>query len=236
MFAAQGRMYFKQLILSLNCLYCGSWVLTKNLYCQLCYDSFIKYYVEKHRSVREAAPFPNHIFLIEWHPKHSEIFDQLVYRIKSNNSLPALHFYADLLAELVQSTVKTSDFDALVPIAGSKKSSTHAHLIAERLALHFGLPVLDVIRKQPSEKAQKHMSAAERRQKNLFSLNEGVYEEFTRKRLLQNPKPVRFLLVDDILTTGISFQHGAGVLSGSEHNMIATLFYRPRTEARAQRN
>jgi predicted amidophosphoribosyltransferase len=176
----------------------------------------------------------NHIFLIEWHTRHSNFFDQLVYRLKSDNSIPALLFYTDLLAELVQSTLNTSDFDALVPIAGSKASSVHARIIADRLSLHFSLPVLDAIKKHPSEKAQKYMTAAERRQKNLFTLNEEVYEEFTKKRLISNEKPPRFLLVDDILTTGISFQHGASVLRGSEHNMIATLFYRPLVDVRVK--
>lgn len=225
-------MYFKQYLLSLNCLCCGSWTLSENLYCRHCYDHFIRYHVEKRDFKTEKAPHPNHIFLIEWHPRHSKFFDQLVYRLKSDNSVPALLYYADLLAEWVQSTVKTSGFDALVPVAGSKTSSVHAHIIAQRLSLHFGLPVLDVLRKKPSDKAQKYRTAAERRQTNLFSLNEAPYVEFTNKYLQQKANRPRFLLVDDILTTGISFQQGAGVLRGSEQNMIATLFYRPRTEAR----
>ena len=98
--------------------------------------------------------------------------------------------------------------------------------------MHFGLPVLDVIRKQPTEKAQKHMTAEERKQTNLFSLNDKIYVEFTKKSLVNTLKPLRFLLVDDILTTGISFQHCSAVLSSSEQNMIATLFYRPRTDVR----
>lgn len=227
-------MHFKQYLISLNCLCCGSWTISDNLYCRHCYDHFVRHYVEKRSLETEKSPFPNHLFLIEWHQRSSIFFDQLVYRLKSNNSVPALLFYTDLLADLVQSTLKTSEFDALVPIAGSKNSSVHARLIAERLSLHFGLPVLDVIKKGSSEKAQKHMTAAERRQKNLFTLDKRAYEEFTKMRLISNAKPPRFLLVDDILTTGISFQHGAGVLSGSEQNMIATLFYRPRADVRVK--
>lgn len=227
-------MHFKQYLLSLNCLCCGSWTLSENLYCRYCYEGFIRHYVERRYFLTEKAPCTSPIFLIEWHPRHSIFFDQLVYRLKSDNSVPALLFYVDLLADLVQSTLKTSEFDALVPIPGSKSSSVHAHIMAERLSLHFGLPVMDAIKKQPSEKAQKHMTAAERRQKNLFTLDKRVYEEFTKMRLISTVKPPRFLLVDDILTTGISFQHGAGVLRGSEHNMIATLFYRPRADVRVR--
>lgn len=227
-------MHLKQHLLSLNCLCCGSWSLSENLYCSRCYNQRIRHYVEHHRDNKNPMVLrPSHIYLIEWHPQRAKLFDQLVYRLKSNNAVAALMFYADLLADLVQSTVKTTQFEALVPIAGSKSSSVHAHLLAQRLALHFGLPVLDVLIKQPAQTAQKHMTAQERREQNLFSLKEKPYVEFTKTRLISPTRPLRFLLVDDVLTTGLSFQHCESVLTGSEQNMIATLFYRPRIEVRS---
>lgn len=210
-------------------------MIKQNLYCRFCYDSLMSFYIDGHRprhSNPDRTPEAHHIFLIEWLPLQSQMFDQLVYRLKSDNSVPALWFYADLMADLIQSKVKTTDFAALVPIAGSRASSVHAHLLAERLSLHFGLPVLDVISKKATEKAQKYMNAEERRQTNLFSLKTERYVEFTKIQKRKSQSKPKFLLIDDILTTGVSFQQCSDVLHGSEQNMIATLFYRPRADVR----
>jgi predicted amidophosphoribosyltransferase len=167
-----------------------------------------------------------HIYLIEWLKNESETLDQLVYRLKSNNSKLAIKIYSDLLAEKIKSNIDVKNYEALIPIPGSSETSIHSNLIAYHLSTQLGLKVLIALTKKSDSDTQKKLSAVERKRHNPFQLTHHSPEEFTMQEPVEIVKTKSYIFVDDVLTTGQSFKHGSDTIYWSKRNIIATLFYR----------
>ena len=156
-----------------------------------------------------------HFYLLNWYRFDNEILSQLVYRLKSDNSWPALGYYAKLLVPKVK--VDWQNYAGLIPIPGSKSGSVHARLLAQEISYITGLPVIDVLIKKNEATEQKLKSAFERKNESSISLKKEYAEQFTK-----------CIFVDDILTTGETFFQSNKAVKGSIENIIVTLFYRPK--------
>ena len=158
-----------------------------------------------------------HFYLLDWNKDESVIMDQMVYRMKSDNSVPAWRHYARLLLQL--SEINLQNYDGFVPIPGSSIASLHSTIFADSLSVISGLPVLDLVAKKADAKAQKQGSIQDRKTQN-FEVRKGAKTELFTK----------LIFVDDVLTTGESFLQSNRAVNGHNENIILTLFYRPRAQ------
>lgn len=208
----------KQFFFTPVCISCGSFFCGPSLFCELCYQLGIR------DRVVEASESPfgeRHQYLLEWKNGDSEYISQLVYRMKSDNSVLAWNHYADLLAARVHEAIDGRNFAAVVPIPSANTKSVHAKLLAENLAEKLQLPMLDILQKKGGTD-QKSLSAAERAKVQNIELKADAGEEFTDPASRHR----KYIFVDDVLTTGESFKQAAAALSSARNNLIATLFYR----------
>ena len=201
----------KQYLLTPVCISCGSFFCTDSLYCNTCFEREI----EPRLSLPSASHLggSKHFYLLNWNKDESKVMDQMVYRMKSDNSVAAWRFYARIL--LQTSAINLQSYRGLVPIPGSKMSSVHARIFAEALSAVAGLPVYDLVAKKSDAKAQKQGGLLQRKTQNFVPHQHNQTELFTK-----------LIFVDDVLTTGESFLQSNKAVNGHNENIILTLFYR----------
>lgn len=219
-------MFLKQSFLTPCCIHCGSFFVEENLFCTNCFKNQLE---NKINFCPEFSEFEQslHIYLIDWLKNESESLDQLVYRLKSDNSEFAIRSYSTLLAEKLKSVLDLKSYVGLIPIPSANLRSVHAHLITQCLSKQTGLPICDILVKSTTATAQKKLNADERKKLNPFSIRTDLAEDFTRFAEVQKTHLPSYIFVDDVLTTGQSFKRCSEALNGSKRNAIATLFYRP---------
>lgn len=206
---------FKQYILSPLCLKCGSFFTNESLFCEICFADEISSRLQS----ESFSHIPEHIYLLEWHKYESDILSEMVYRLKSDNSPQAWDFYSGLLYQKLKENIDLKNYEALVPIPGSKQSSVHSLLLARGLSDRTDLKIMDILKKE-TEGEQKKLTAAQRKKHNSrVSLKSPSPEHFTK-----------VIFVDDVLTTGASFFQCQQALQGGPENLVLTLFYRPKAQ------
>ena len=203
----------KQYLLSPTCLKCGSFFCNDSLFCNVCFQIEIgpRIYTG---SLSHLAEF-QHYYLLEWNKNESNVLSQMVYRLKSDNSLPAWSYYSKLLIKKIN--INFNEYAGFVPIPGSKQSSIHSLILARELSNISGLPVFDILSRKKTAIEQKRRSAVERENEDTISLKKQQSVHFTK-----------CIFVDDILTTGQSFLQSNRAVNGLKENIIITLFYRSR--------
>jgi predicted amidophosphoribosyltransferase len=188
--------------------------------------------------LQETAPpsgVENHVYVFKWSRFDEQVLDQLVYRLKANQSPAALAYYSNFLSEKLKMTIDLRQYAGLVPVPGSSSGRNHAEKIADNLSVSLGLKVFKVLEKLEGAKQQKKLTAGERKTHNPFRLKDNLPEDFTASLSetgnssigAQAGNPVSFILVDDVLTTGQSIKHCETRLFPAKRNAVATLFYRP---------
>lgn len=201
----------KQYLLTPVCLGCGSFFCNDSLFCNHCF----------HREIEPNLNLPSvshlggskHFYLLKWNKEESRAIDQMVYRMKSDNSCAAWRFYSRIL--LATSTINLQNFVGFVPIPGSTAASVHSKIFAEALSSVSGLPIYDLVAKKANVKAQKQGGIQDRKAPNFVPLPHRQSELFTK-----------LIFVDDVLTTGESFLQSNRAVNGHNENVILTLFYR----------
>ena len=158
-----------------------------------------------------------HFYLLDWNKNESLAIDQMVYRMKSDNSRAAWQFYARIFLQMIETNLK--NFSGFVPIPGSTAASVHSTVFAEALSAISGLPVFDLLSRKTDSKAQKQGSITDRRTQNFEQRPRPQAELFTK-----------LIFVDDVLTTGESFLQSNKAVNGHNENIILTLFYRAKAE------
>ncbi len=200
---------------------CGSFFVADHMFCETCYNIHIEPRLSV--SVKELTPRSSHAYMIDWAPGESDLVSQMVYRFKADRSTEAWAFYAKLFAQLMCEQIDLSGFDAFVPLPGSKTNSTHAHIFAKQLSLATGLPVLNALLKSHTSDEQKNKTAAQRH--NTSALNKITLSEVFTNDELAN---LNLIYVDDIMTTGSTYQRAQEAIGTKGYSMLATLFYRPK--------
>jgi predicted amidophosphoribosyltransferase len=216
-------LFFKQVFLTPVCICCGSFFCGPALFCISCYETVI---AEKLCAQQECRSHigGRHFYLFEWNSFDSDEFSQLVYRLKSNNSEAAMRHYGELLLSKMRDLPGLAGFAGIVPVPSANAGSVHAHILAGILAKALQLPYLDLLVKE-GEADQKTLSASERSHPSNTCFRMRPDEVFTGEtQALQ-----KYILVDDVLTTGQSFKQASAALGGHASTVIATLFYRTKT-------
>lgn len=208
----------KQLFHTPICLNCGSYFVKSHLFCESCYEVHIE--PRLRLQLKTLSAELQHAYLIEWSPGESDTISEMVYRFKDNRNPDAWSFYADLIAHSFCDQVDISDFNALVPIPGSRATSTHAHTFAKHLSEFTGLPILDGLRNVGLVE-QKRKTAVERSQIG-HAPSMRLNEVFTQADLAS----LKLIYVDDIMTTGQTFKHCREALGDTGTAVLVTLFYR----------
>ncbi|MBC7743423.1 MAG: ComF family protein [Bdellovibrionaceae bacterium] len=201
------------------CLNCGSFFVCDHLLCETCFLAFFK---NLSLTDNRHAEF-KHFFLIDWTPGESDLISEMVYRLKSDRSVKAWRYYAEVVAHSLADQEDLEVFDAIVSLPGSRADSVHAWLFAKNLSKALGLPVLNILTKSALDRAQKSKSAAERKSASLENTIQ-VDEQFTRAELSN----LKLIYVDDIMTTGETFKRCQQALGAVEKSILITMFYRPR--------
>lgn len=204
---------WKQYLITPLCLKCGSFLCNESLFCRICFEQEIDNLCRSHKN----SHISSHLYLLSWEAGKSDVLSRMVYRMKSDRSVPAWRFYAEKIYVAVKDKIDFSEYVGLVPIPGSKQNSVHAWLLARELSRQTGLEVLDLLCK-PHAGEQKKRTAEERKSGVGIHRKRYLPEHFTR-----------LIFVDDILTTGESFRQSCRALNCSEDSPVITLFYRPKT-------
>lgn len=219
-----------QYLFSPNCLHCGSLFIEDTLLCDECFATRLRPRLEKGiasfsrtADSAETSDIPRHYFLFLWNPQESDLLSEMIYRLKSNRAMPAWEYYGKLLYYFASDYLWWNEFQALVPLAGSTPASVHSQILARVLSQHSGLPVWDVLQKRTWQQ-QKKLSAVDRKHQSQISVRGQVLkrpEHFTRPAQ-------KLIFVDDVLTTGQSYEQSRKALNSNSEDVILTLFYRSR--------
>ncbi|AGH96744.1 ComF family protein [Pseudobdellovibrio exovorus] len=207
---------FLQYLFSPNCVHCGSFFVEDTLLCDECFRSRLYPRLQQQLQHPLVSVIPRHYYLFAWNPQESDLLSEMIYRLKGNRAWPAWEYYGKLLYYYVSDYLDWGEFQALVPLAGSKPSSVHAQILATVLSKHSGLPVWDVLQKRTLQQ-QKKLSAVDRKHQSQIGLKGQLPEHFTK-----------LIFVDDVLTTGQSYEQSRKALNANSEDVILTLFYRSR--------
>lgn len=134
---------------------------------------------------------------------------RLIHRFKYDRQYYLRHILAGWLSDsLVDERIAREPFDAFVPVPlhparQREREFNQAQVLARTLAERTGHPALDCLRRVKNTRTQTHFDREERMEnlRNAFEM---------RKTASVHGK--RFLLVDDVLTTGSTLDECARVL------------------------
>ena len=121
---------------------------------------------------------------------------QAIYRFKFRDKPGYAAFFGKQMAEVVENFEKAEEFDAVtcVPLSLKRQRErgyNQSQLLAEEMAAALSLPYEPTLVKVKENREQHKLKAGERKGNVL-----GVYS------VIGNPAGKRYLLVDDIITTG----------------------------------
>lgn len=213
----------KQYFYNPLCFCCGSLFVEDHLFCSLCFESQIQPRISlKERTLLFEDQEIKHFYLFEWIPGESDLLSSMIYQLKSDRCVKALRFYMNaLILEILEGHF--GDYNCVLPLPGSKKSSTHSNSLADEVAQVTGLIKADLFLKEKLETQQKKLSSLLRRQVEIKTCALRRHELFTS---LQSDK-LNPIYVDDILTTGSTLKASMKVLNTKKNACVVTLFYRP---------
>jgi len=149
---------------------------------------------------------------------YSKVIKELVLRLKYKKDFRSAEVMAELMAETISKYALEADYITYVPVSKSamkKRGYNQSKVMARILAKSFGIGLMDTLRKTGKAKDQIGLGR-EQRWRNI----EGSFE--IRKGADVIGK--RFLLLDDVVTTGATaFWCAAALLeSGASEVVVLT--------------
>jgi predicted amidophosphoribosyltransferase len=208
------------------CIRCGSFFVRPHLFCDVCFDSFLTSKINlKNRSILQPPSTTNHFYLINWISGESDTISKMVYALKSDRAVKSIQYFAKVIAASLENENVNINFDAIVALPGSKKSSCHSVILANALSMHLHRPVLDLLTKSEGATSQKDKTLIQRSETSNHHIKPRPHELFTQDDINQ----LKLLYVDDILTTGNTYKASRQALRDQKNATLVTLFYRPRS-------
>lgn len=210
---------FQQYCYNPVCLSCGSFFVKQHLFCEDCFQKKIRSKLQiKSKMINQTSEA---LYLVDWIPFESDMISEFVYRMKSDKCINAWGFFAEYILEQVSENQSLENIDYIIPIPGSKVTSKHSHVFAQMLGRILRRPILDILEKPQNQNEQKRKNKAERLYRTIR-----LREQFTTNLGLLNLQNSHVLIVDDILTTGSSFNQSVTALGLVKKASLLTLFYR----------
>lgn len=197
----------------------------QHLFCEVCFDAEIVPRLGlKQRTIQIDSQRVVHFYLFDWRPGESNLLSSMVYQLKSDRCVQALHYYTQMLVNQIWYDQHQMDlFNCVLPLPGSKKTSVHSQIIAKQVAEAFEYPQVDLFVKRRSDVQQKKLNSELRKKVEIEVCAAKTRELFT---VLKNHKP-NPIYVDDVLTTGNTLKASMKALGPTENACVLTLFYRP---------
>ena len=142
---------------------------------------------------------------------YDDVLKESVYRYKYGNRAEYADHFAESMADILGSFIRSSGARAFIPIPLhksrlAKRGYNQAALLADRLSERFDIPVRnDILIRSEKTRVQKSLRASQRQNnlKKAFKIDSDVVK-------LKN-----IILVDDIYTTGSTIDAAAGCLKGA---------------------
>jgi len=217
--------YLKQHFYNPVCFNCGSLFVEPHLYCNSCFRTEIWPRMSlKCRTIQIEDIEVPHFYLFEWVPGESDLLSLMIYQLKSDRCVKALEFYSEKIFELLKENIEeTHMFNCVLPLPGSKKSSSHSNLLAQALSRNLGLYCGSIFIKENIQLQQKKLTWALRKNISVKIDTEKTRELFTTLGI-SKPRPI---YVDDVLTTGHTLKASIKAFGPYDGGCVLTLFYRP---------
>lgn len=216
------RNNFKQFLYNPVCLSCGSFFQQNHLFCEVCFVEKISPRLDLKENPIEVGLTSYALF--EWNPGESDLLSEFVYRMKSNRCVLAWNFYGNLALKALDYHVDLSQIKYIIPVPGSKPTSTHAVILAQIASEFLKKPVLNILEKVDVADGDLQQKAKGREQRSAQKFR--IREQFTENFEFLNLRQASVLVVDDIATTGSSFRQSVLALSKPASVNLLSLFYR----------
>jgi len=176
-----------------KCYFCGNSKECLTM-CSNCYDEMEHLRVQKNREILGVDVYCAGVY--------ENNIQKLIRGVKYHNQRDLAFFQARFMYEYWQKILNKKDFYQIVPIPlfkGREKSRKYNHmaLVAEEFAKLTGYEVnLELVKRVKDTKAQYKLNKSQRMENlsNAFEI------------MLKDVKKQRILLVDDICTTGSTFE------------------------------
>lgn len=130
-----------------------------------------------------------------------------------------------MLIELIDETIEIERIDALCYIPSTKakirfRGFDNMKLIAEKVAEHYDIELVDILGIGKTEAEQKELNQ-DRRYKNI---NQAFFLKYLLKK--EEKRPIRVLLVDDVITTGATMESAAVLLRRAGFEVYGVSIFR----------
>lgn len=193
-----------------RCPYCTKVIPLGNLYCEECEKEFkgINYHTYARGGHLTVSAVP-----------YTGIFSQGIIRFKKEDQFS--YQLARIMAETIAEEYKEEAFDVItfVPLHPKKQAErgyNQSELLSQELSNLLRIPTVPTLKKTRNNQPQHSLKKASEREKNV----KGAYK-LTEKTIA---KDKRFLLIDDIITTGNTLGECARILyeGGAQSVLCAT--------------
>lgn len=195
------RFWFYRLFI-VDCIGCGSLVVHERGLCLSCEYHILDFYLSvENESVKLEKSGLQFRYLFRWVPGASDVLSKYVYLLKSALAEPLWHELARYF--LSQKQIPRQESTVFIPIP-SRKKRMHSTYFAQALAEQSGGSVLFLLEINSTGDGEQKVKTKEQRHRISFSLNEEITDQL---RLDQT-----VVIVDDVITTGASFEAAYNVL------------------------
>lgn len=195
------RFWFYRLWI-IDCVGCGSLVVHNRGLCLKCEDEILRSYLSTtdQAQMLERSEF-RYRFLFRWVPGASDILSNYVYLLKSSFAEPLWHELARYF--FIQNERLKNSSLILIPVP-SRKNRRHSMYFAQALAEQSGGKVLPLLKFDQAGTIEQKAKNKQQRTQVRFVLNEEFTEQLRSNQIL--------VIVDDVITTGASFEAAYNVL------------------------
>ncbi len=172
------------------------------------------------------------VFFLFWYYK--DVSSDMIKRVKYLGDKREISY----LGYLISKAVKNEEFSGICFVPRTKKNIKRtgfdqSKLLAESVAFHLGLPLIECLGRKGRSAEQKKLSGADRRRnvKNKFFVD-------VEKLKFENGKiPSKILLIDDVVTTGSTVKECSYLLrkSGVKSVFVGAIAKTPTRKTRYKR-
>ncbi len=212
-----------------RCHFCGAVIKPETEFCENCREQ-----EERLRICPPVCPLCGRQKTANCCQKHRRMFERSVsvytyedaakrgiVRFKTLPTALDAAFYAEKMARIVRREYADERLDGVIPVPMSlrqikQRAENPTLQLAKALSAQLSIPLLDVLIKIYDTRSQKELAWRER-QGNLLGVFD-IKESFS-------PKGGRYLLVDDVITSGATLHECAKMLKiyGAEQVMAVTI-------------
>lgn len=156
---------------------------------------------------------------------NSPFAKRLLLAYKKYNRAYLSFCLSKMLVELIDEEIDISEIDAITYIPSTKtkirrRGFDNMRLIAEKVAEHYEMELVDVLGIRDVKREQKGLSQEKRYQ----NISEAFYLKYELKKV--GGGPIRLLLLDDVITTAATMESAATLLKKAGYRVYGVAIFR----------